>query len=158
MADAITLLKEDHKKVRGLLEQLEKTTERSTAKRLQLLAKIEMEIEIHAAIEEEIFYPEFKEKSEMEEEEEGEEMFYEAEEEHHLVKVVLPELKATDPSSPVFGAKSKVLKELIEHHVKEEEKEMFKMARQLFGKDELQVLGDRMAERKRKLQKQWKKK
>lgn len=78
-------------------------------------------------------------------------MFYEATEEHHVVDLVLPELKKTDPSSPVFGAKATVLKELIEHHADEEEKEMFPRARKLLSKDELVDLGARMEKRKKAL-------
>jgi hemerythrin-like domain-containing protein len=65
---------------------------------------------------------------------------------------VLPEIKGTDPSSEVFGAKAKVLKELIEHHAEEEEKEMFKRARRVMDAAQLRELGARMALRKKQLQ------
>lgn len=146
--DAIALLKEDHEKVRGLLEKLDNTTERASATRQKLLTQIEKEVKIHTTIEEEIFYPAFREAAEKKDDEE---MFFEAAEEHHVVDLVMPELKKTDPTSPVFGAKAKVLKELIEHHADEEEKEMFPRAKKLMSKEELRDLGERLQERKKAL-------
>jgi hypothetical protein len=78
-------------------------------------------------------------------------MFFEAAEEHHVVEMVLPELEASDPASDEFTAKAKVLKELIEHHAGEEEKEMFKRAKVLMDEDELEELGMRLEERKMEL-------
>ena len=146
--DAIALLKEDHKRVKELLKKLDETTERGVATRKKLLGQIEMEKKAHTTIEEEIFYPAFKEAAEKSDDEE---MFFEALEEHHVVDLVLPELKNTDPSTPQFGAKAKVLKELIEHHADEEEKEMFPRARKLLTKAELVDLGARMEARKKAL-------
>jgi hemerythrin superfamily protein len=144
--DAIALLKADHKKVRALLETLDKT--KAPARRTKLLGQIQTEIEVHAAIEEEIFYPEFKRKAEDSEELQ---MFFEAHEEHGLVKIMLPKANEADPSGEEFGARAKVIKDLILHHAKEEEKEMFKAARDLFDRDELRSLGDQMQRRKREL-------
>ena len=146
--DAIALLKEDHKRVKELLKKLDETTERGVATRKKLLDQIQMEKKMHTTIEEEIFYPAFKEAAEKKDDEE---MFFEAVEEHHVVDLVLPELKNTDPSTPQFGAKAKVLKELIEHHADEEEKEMFPRARKLLSKAALVVLGARMEARKKSL-------
>ena len=146
--DAITLLKEDHKKVKGLLSQLEKTTERSAARRTKLLSQIEAEMKVHTTIEEEIFYPAYRDAVKKKDDRE---LYQEALEEHHVVKLVLPEIKGTDPGSEVFGAKAKVLKELIEHHAGEEEEEMFPKARRALGMAELRDLGARMEERKRAL-------
>jgi len=146
--DAISLLKADHEKVRGLLSQLEKSTERGAAKRETLLAQIEMELTIHTTIEEEIFYPAYREAVSKKEDRK---LYQEAIEEHHVVDMVLPELKQTDPASEVFSAKSKVLKELVEHHAEEEEKEMFKRARKAFETEELKELGERMQARKEEL-------
>jgi hemerythrin-like domain-containing protein len=147
--DAIALLKSDHQKVRGLLSQLEKSTERSTDRRQALLAKIEAEIKVHTQIEEEIFYPAYRDAVRKKEDRE---LYQEAIEEHHVVDLVMPELKGTDPGSEVFGAKAKVLKELIEHHAEEEEKDMFKRARRAMDAEQLRELGQRMAERKKQLQ------
>ena len=144
--DAITLLKTDHKKVRALLETLDKTD--GAARRTRLLSQIETELLAHATIEEEIFYPAFKRKSE---ESEELQMYFEAKEEHGLVEGMLAKAKASDPSGEEFGARAKVLKDLVIHHAKEEEKEMFKAARALFDRDELRSLGELMNRRKREL-------
>lgn len=144
--DAITMLKLDHKKVRVMLETLDATD--SAPRRVKLLAQIEQELTVHKRVEEEIFYPAFKRAAE---ESEEREMFYEAREEHGLVDVILPRTKTTDPASEEFGARAKVLKDLVVHHAKEEEREMFKAAKSLFDKDELRSLGDQMARRKREL-------
>ena len=146
--DAITLLKEDHKKVRTLLAALEKTTERSADRRVKLLQQIESEVKVHATVEEEIFYPAYRDAVRKKEDRE---LYLEALEEHHVVDLVMPEVKDCDPASEVFAAKAKVLKELIEHHAGEEEKDMFKKARQAMDKAELRDLGARIQERKKQL-------
>jgi hemerythrin-like domain-containing protein len=146
--NAIKLLMQDHKKVRQLLTELEGTTTRNARDRQRLVQEISNEVNVHAQIEEEIFYPAFKEAAKKSEDTD---LFYEAAEEHHVVEMVLPELEASDPSSDEFTAKAKVLKELIEHHADEEEKEMFKRARTLLDEDELEELGTRLEERKMEL-------
>ena len=116
--DAITLLKNDHQKVRQLLSQL--TEEESADKRQTLLDQIAVELEAHTAIEEEIFYPAFRKAGEQHDDEK---MYFEAMEEHRAAgDLVLPDLKGTQPDSEKFGGRAKVLKELIEHHADEEEK------------------------------------
>src|SRR5687767_11943676 len=144
--DAITLLKTDHKKVRALLETLDQT--KAAARRTKLLGQIETEIKAHARIEEEIFYPAFKAKAE---ESEQLETYYEAQEEHGLVDIILPKAKDSDPATEEFGARAKVLMDLVVHHAKEEEKEMFKQARELFDRGELQSLGAQMERRRRQI-------
>jgi len=144
--DAIALLKADHKKVRVLLETLDKTD--APARRTKLLSQIKTEVKVHAQIEEEIFYPAFKRKAK---ESEEMEMFFEAKEEHGLVDIMLAKAKSANPAGEEFAARAKVLKDLIVHHAKEEEKEMFKAAKDMFDKDELKALGGRMQTRKREL-------
>jgi hemerythrin-like domain-containing protein len=146
--DAIALLKADHKKVKALLASLEKTTERGADRRTRLLQQIESEVNVHATIEEEIFYPAFRDAVKKRDDRE---MYQEALEEHHVVDLVMPEVKDSDPAGEVFAAKAKVLKELIEHHADEEEKEMFKAAKRVLGKDELRELGARLQRRKKEL-------
>jgi hemerythrin-like domain-containing protein len=146
--DAITLLKEDHKKVKGLLSQLEKTTERGIRRRRKLLGQIATEVKVHTTIEEEIFYPAYRDAVKKKDDRE---LYQEALEEHHVVDLVLPELKASNPAGEIFGAKAKVLKELIEHHADEEEEEMFPRARKVLGAARLRDLGGRMETRKRTL-------
>lgn len=147
--DAIELLKADHKKVRALLSELAETTSRATKSRAELLGKIKKEIEVHSAIEEEIFYPALDAAAKTEEDRR---MVPEALAEHKAAgEVTLPDLLASDVNSDEFGGRSKVLKELIEHHAGEEEKEMFPRVRELLGKEALMDLGDRMARRKAEL-------
>jgi hemerythrin superfamily protein len=146
--DAISMLKADHKKVRALLEELEKTTERAPKKREKLLGQIETELRVHTNIEETIFYPAFRDAVEKKEDRE---MYFEALEEHHVVKMVLPEIRSTDPASEPFGAKAKVLKELVTHHAKEEEREMFPEAKKVLDKEALVELGARMQAKKKEL-------
>lgn len=143
--DAIALLKEDHRKVRALLSELEDTTERASAKREELLTTIEQELTIHTKIEEEIFYPAFRDAAEKKDDKD---LYYEALEEHHVVDLVLPEIKETDADSEEFGAKAKVLKDLVEHHAEEEETEMFPRAQKLMDREELIRLGGELAQAK----------
>lgn len=148
---ALELLKEDHRKVKELLSELAQTTARAEKKRQQLLNKIDQELHVHTHIEEEIFYPAFKEAGSSE----FSKMYFEALEEHRAVdELVLPDLRKTSPTSEKFSGRAKVLKELIEHHVDEEEKDMFKKASKAMSKEELAELGQRMAERKQELQRQ----
>lgn len=146
--DAIELLKSDHKKVRELLGQLTDTTSRAEKTRTELIEKIRMELEAHTTIEEEIFYPAFRAAGKKDEEE----MYFEALEEHRAAgDLVLPDLLKTEVTSEKFSGRAKVLKELVEHHIDEEEKEMFKTAKQLLDKQKLQELGERMQQRKQEL-------
>lgn len=143
--DAISLLKQDHQRVRALLSDLEKTTERAAGKRQKLLAEIERELTVHTKIEEQIFYPAFREAARKSDDRD---LFYEAVEEHHVVDLVLPEIKKTAVDADEFAAKAKVLKDLVEHHAGEEEGEMFPRARTILGREELQRLGRELAEAK----------
>ena len=139
--NAIDLLLEDHKRVKAILGQLSDSTERAVKKRTELLNKLEMEITIHTRLEEEILYPVFKKAG-------GKEqavMYHEAKEEHRTVdSLVLPDLKKTAPDSLEFSGRAKVVKELLEHHIEEEETEMFPPARKLLGKAVLDELGKQM--------------
>ena len=151
--DAIQLLKADHTKVKELLAELTETTTRAVKKRADLLAEINMNLKAHNTIEEEIFYPAFKQAGEKDEAK----MYYEALEEHRAAgDLVLPDLLNTKPDSEQFSGRAKVLKELIEHHVKEEEGQMFKDAKKLFSGEELQQLGKRLAQRKAEVMKELK--
>jgi hemerythrin-like domain-containing protein len=146
--DAISLLMADHRKVKGLLTALDNTTEKAIGRRKTLLKEIESEIKIHTAVEEEIFYPAYKDAARKSDQH----LYYEALEEHHLVDIVLPEIKSTKVQSEEFGAKAKVLKDLIEHHAAEEETEMFPKARKLMGTEELRKIGKQIRSRKEALQ------
>ena len=139
--NAIDILKADHERVKTILTQLNDSTERAVKKRAELIAKLEMEITLHTKLEEEILYPAYKKAGGKEQEK----MYYEAKEEHRTVdSLVLPDLKATDPASVEFSGRAKVVKELLEHHIEEEETEMFPQARKLLGKEQLDELGAQM--------------
>src|SRR5262249_44618971 len=104
-------------------------------------AEIGAKLTLHTKIEEEIFYPALREVPSKK----AEEMVLEAYEEHHVVKLVLAELPKVDPEDERFEAKMTVLEELVEHHVEEEEDEMFKLADKM-DEDELEALGERLTE------------
>ena len=146
--DAITLLKKDHEKVRGLLKKLESAALRGDAKANALLQQIETEVKIHSKVEEEIFYPAFHEAARSKEDNK---LFFEAKEEHHVVDMMMPEVSEYEQGNADFAGRAKVLKDLIEHHAGEEEKEMFPAAKKLLGRDELVELGRRIQMRKREL-------
>ena len=152
MPNAITMLKADHATLKRLLRELDGTSERAVKERERLVNEFEREVKMHAQIEEEVFYPAFLAVSKGTE---SEDLFYEAAEEHHIVDMVLPALKAANPKSHEFGAKAKVMKDLIEHHIKEEEQQMFVKARQLFDDDQLRALGDLMQGRKESVEAMW---
>lgn len=148
--NAIEILKQDHETVRKLLEQLSSTTERAVKTRQELLQKIEQELTIHTQLEEQIFYPAFKNAG-------GKNaavMDAEAREEHRAVdSFVLPDLKETDPASIPFTGRVKVLKELLEHHIEEEEGELFPEASELLGESRLEAMGREMEALKKSLKK-----
>lgn len=147
--DAIKLLTKDHDTVKRLLEELVATTQRASKKRTQLSEQIKRELEIHTMIEEEIFYPAFRTAGENKDDAR---QFFEALEEHHAVgDLVVPDLISTPVESEKFSGRAKVLKELVEHHIKEEEGEMFKRARKLMDKQQLETLGEQLHERKEEL-------
>lgn len=140
--DAITLLTTDHDRMRELLTQLESTTERGVKTRTRLFATIKGELTVHEIIEEEIFYPELKAHPK------AKDIVLEAFEEHHLVDLVMGELEELPVDDESWGAKALVMKENVEHHMGEEEGEMFKAARSVFDTAELDDLGERMQTRK----------
>lgn len=140
--DAITLLKDDHEKVKRLLTELESTTERGVKTRQELFEKIKIELTVHEVIEEEIFYPALKEHPK------AREIVLEAYEEHNVVDTIMRELDGLPVDDEAWGAKAKVMQENIEHHIEEEETQMFAQARRVFEREELESLGERMAQRK----------
>ena len=141
--NAITLLKEDHKTVKKLLKEGEDTTERAVKTREELFNKIKKEMEVHETIEEEIFYPALKEHPK------AKDIVLEGYEEHHVVDTILAELEKVPVDDERWTAKFKVMKENIEHHIEEEEGDMFETAKKVFEDDELEQLGTRMEERKK---------
>jgi hemerythrin HHE cation binding domain-containing protein len=146
--DALSLLKKDHDKVKKVLQELESTTERGVKTRQQLFTKVKQELQVHEAIEEEIFYPALKNHPKTKE------IALEGYEEHHVVDMVMAEIEEVAFDDETWGAKFTVMKENLEHHIEEEEGEMFTQAKQVFDKDELAQLGESMAARKQELMQQ----
>jgi hypothetical protein len=136
--DAIELLQDQHREVEDLFEELENTSSRAMKTRLQLVQKLAVAIEAHAQIEEKIFYPAGREVDE--------DMTLEAYEEHSVVRHLIEKLKQTEADDEVFMARVTVLKEMIEHHVEEEEGEYFPKLAKKFGKKKLAALGMELQE------------
>lgn len=131
--DILKTLKEEHDALRELFASLKETTDRAEKKREDLLERIEAQLIPHAKWEEEVFYPAFQERADRD----GQQTYYEALTEHHAVEqTVIPEVHAADYGTPEFAGRTKVFGEFIEHHAKEEERTMFRMARELFSTDE----------------------
>lgn len=133
--EATKLLVQQHEEVKELFKQFEAAEENS--EKQELFDRIADDFAAHGEIEEKIFYPavyvgELKEK------------LQEAVEEHLAAKRVAADLLAMEPSDEQFDAKMTVLKELIEHHVEEEEGELFPLVRQSFAREELDALGEQM--------------
>lgn len=143
--DALQLLKTDHDKVKKLLNEADATTERAEKTRTELFATIKQELTVHEQIEEKIFYPALRDHPK------AKELVLEAYEEHNVVDTIMSDIAQTDVTDETWAAKFTVMKENIEHHIEEEEGEMFKQARQVFDRSELQELGDRMAAMKEQL-------
>lgn len=136
--NAFTLLKADHKKVAGILEKIDATTERGIKTREELFGQLKSELDLHAHIEETILYPV------LEKADETHDITLEAFEEHRLMKQLLGELDSMDKGNEQWTARFTVLKENIEHHVEEEEDEMFKKARKVLSEAEAEDLGARL--------------
>ena len=141
--NAIKMLKDDHDAVKKLLGELERTTERGVKTREELFTRIKSDLTVHEIIEEEIFYPALKEHPR------AKEIVLEAYEEHNVVDTLMGEISALPFDDEKWGAKAKVMKENIEHHIEEEEGEMFRKARQVFDEAELEDLGRRMEQRRK---------
>jgi hemerythrin superfamily protein len=142
--DAITMLKADHKAVEKLFKSFEKSGPRAHKTRQELVGSIIEELSVHAAVEEQVFYPAVREMVPSQED-----MTLESLEEHHIVKWVLSELEKLDPEAERFEAKVKVLTEMVRHHVEEEEGEMFPAVRAALGRKALQDIGARMEDAKK---------
>jgi hemerythrin superfamily protein len=139
--DAITLLKDDHKTVEQLFRRYEKAGDRAHAEKRNLVDRFTEALSVHAAIEEQLFYPVVRATVPG-----TEDMALESLEEHHIVKWVLAELEHMDPGDERFDAKVTVLTENVRHHIREEEQELFPRVRDELGRDALSHLGDAMAE------------
>ncbi|HTI85281.1 MAG TPA: hemerythrin domain-containing protein [Alphaproteobacteria bacterium] len=143
--DALALLRADHEMVSELVDKYERGKNRAdNDKKERLAQQICEELTIHAQIEEEIFYPAVREANE-----EAEDALADAEVEHGSIKKLIEEIEGSSPDSELFDAQIKVLGEYVKHHVKEEQTEIFRMARE--ADIDLKDLGHELAARKAEL-------
>jgi hemerythrin superfamily protein len=148
--DAITILRDDHDKVRKLFTEYERAHDAPAARKQDLANQIIEELTVHTYIEEELFYPAVEGLPGGGKVETPEHMVKEAEEEHAQVKLLLAELEDMTPSDEYFDAKVTVVIDDVRHHAEEEEQEMFPAVREAMGRNDLQELGQRMLEAKEK--------
>jgi hemerythrin superfamily protein len=147
--DAITLLREDHRLLRSLSQELADTVEGEVEKRKDLLKRLEAELKAHTTIEEELFYPAYLDASN---DIEDARKVAEGIEEHRACdKKVIPDMHKADKGSIAYSGEAKVLKDYIFHHLKEEEEEMFPRVKKLIPADALKALGEKMLARKNEL-------
>lgn len=142
--NAIDILTADHKKVSKLFKDFEKLKEDASAEdKLAIVSEICIELTVHAQVEEDIFYPAVRAAID------EEDLMDEAEVEHAGVKDLIAQLQSMTPDEPLYDAKVTVLGENVEHHVKEEQDEMFIKAKK--AKVDLEILGEEIAQRKEEL-------
>jgi hemerythrin HHE cation binding domain-containing protein len=137
---AISIILKDHDKVKDLFHRFDKTE--SAAAREKIIIEAVTELKIHAVIEEEIFYPAVRKHV-------GKDLMNEADEEHHVARVLIAELDATGRENDHRDAKFKVLAESVRHHIKEEENEVLPKAKEL--KIDFEALGQQILDRKEEL-------
>lgn len=141
--DAISLLKRDHKKVESLFKEFEQAGKKAKSTRKRIVKKIVKELSLHAALEEQLFYPVVQEAAK------ANELALRAMEQHELVKVLLGQLDTMSPDEDRFQARVTVLIENVRAHVKEEETQMFPKIRNALTPDQLKRLGERLEEGKK---------
>ena len=141
--DAFNLLKTDHRKVAELFDQLESANGKA---KLQVFAQIKTELELHTHIEETIFYPA------LEDPKQTHDLVLEAYEEHDVVKKLLAQLSKAKSANEEWEAQAKVLRENVEHHVEEEENELFPKTRAALSQEEIETLGEQMENEKQRKQ------
>jgi hypothetical protein len=144
--NALELLKTDHENVKDLLSRLQDTDGEALDERRELFSLLKDELHIHEAIEEEIFYPALKRI------EQAKEIVLDAYQEHQVVDYIIEDMTHTPMEDDAWMAQLRVAKEMIEHHIEEEEGEMFKRARKALESDHLEELGSQLQERKMQLQ------
>jgi hemerythrin superfamily protein len=152
--NVIELLKKDHETVSGLFKTFESAKESENQEQMEQTAgQICKELTAHATVEEELFYPAVESRASGEDEK-AEDSVKESNEEHALVKLLVGEVQGMSPDDDQFEAKVKVLKDLVEHHVKEEEGTLMPRAKKLLSSEELEEIGARVEARKAELRSQ----
>jgi hemerythrin-like domain-containing protein len=146
MPNAIDLLKADHTYVKALFQQYDAAGNRAYQKKQGIAEEVFTELEVHTTLEEELFYSAMKRNTDQD----SKDLVAEAIEEHHVVTMLMEELQGLDAKDERYDAKFKVLMENVEHHIEEEEEEMFPEAEEVLG-ERLERLGTQMQERKQQL-------
>ena len=141
--NAINMLTEDHAKVRKMFKQFEKMKDADESEKSELVREICMELSVHAQLEEEIFYPAAREAMD------EQDMLDEAEVEHASAKQLISELEGMQPGDELYDAKVTVLGEYVEHHAKEEEKQIFPKVKK--AKLDMEEMAEKMEARKSQL-------
>jgi hemerythrin-like domain-containing protein len=136
--DGLALLEQEHRRFEDQLKKGEETTERSRKGRADLLRTLTADLTAHELMEEQVLYPALKAHPE------AKDIVLEGFQEHHVADILVKELHEVSTDDEQWGAKFKVLKESIEHHIGEEEGKMFRTARAVFTREELYELGSRM--------------
>jgi len=131
--DPFKLLEKDHETVKKLFQQFEKA--RAESRQQDLFDRIKAELERHTRIEEQVLYPALKQHRA------AEDLVNESYQEHHVVDLLIGEISALSPDDEAFEAKVTVLQENVEHHIEEEESELFKQAKKLLSKAQIEELG-----------------
>jgi hemerythrin-like domain-containing protein len=145
--DAIRLLKADHRRVRRLLRRFENAR---GGRREQLRSRLEQELNTHTQLEEEIFYPAFRDAARRNRDRR---LYFEAVQEHQTLDLVLPQVSASIDANEL-RAKAKVLRNLVRQHIDREERTLFRRARNVLGRAERITLGRQIQQRRDELQKQ----
>jgi hemerythrin superfamily protein len=143
--DVISILRKDHELVRRLLADLRQTTELGSKRCFELVRALKSTLESHTALEEELFYPAFRD---LADDKDTTALYYEAVEEHRVVHSILCDIAVADPTSPAFVGKTKVLSDIVLHHFFEEENILFPRAEKVIPRATLLEIGARMRNRK----------
>ena len=141
--NAINMLTEDHAKVRKMFKQFEKMKEGDEREKADLVREICMELSVHAQLEEEMFYPAAREAMD------DQDLLDEAEVEHASAKQLISELEGMQPGDELYDAKVTVLGEYVDHHIKEEEKQIFPKVKR--AKLDMEEMAEQMQARKSQL-------
>jgi hemerythrin superfamily protein len=143
--DVFKLLKQDHREVHQLFQKIEDSSDSAIKTREKTYKQLARELTMHASLEERIVYPRLRQLEKLEE------TVREGIEEHHVAEQLMEEIAQMPADDEQWMAKVTVLKEMIEHHVEEEEKELFPKAAKALQKDEINELGQTVAEEKKEM-------
>lgn len=145
--NAISMLKSDHRKIEKLFREFEAAGDRAFRERQEIARKVCTELEIHSQLEEQLFYPAVQ----MTADAKGQDLVRTAIKEHHVVQTIIDELNVMSSEAENYWSTFKMLAEHVEHHIREEERDMLPGVRDQLGQERLDYLGDQMVRRKREL-------